>query len=299
VLLVVSCERGKPAKKVSLEKNKKPLAGEPLSESDAVRIAVGAMITPKEGFAYYKKLLDYIGEHLGRDVKFIDRESYAEINALLKAGKIDVAFVCSGPYVDGHEEFGLELLAQPQAYGRTVYYSYIIVPADGEIDSFEQLKGETFAFTDPKSNTGKLVPTYMLAQMGETPDSYFRSYEFTYGHDKSVKAVAQHLVDGAAVDSLIWEYMNKTNPELTSATRIIHKSSPYGIPPIVVRVGIDPELKGKLREILLGVHEDENGREILRGMMIQKFVPGNDSEYYTIRQMKSWIEKNMTEEQEE
>jgi phosphonate transport system substrate-binding protein len=31
----------------------------------------------------------------------------------LKEGKIDVAFVCGGPYVDGHEEFGLELLAAP------------------------------------------------------------------------------------------------------------------------------------------------------------------------------------------
>jgi phosphonate transport system substrate-binding protein len=299
VLLLISCDRGKPAKKVSLEKNRKPLTEQQLRDDDAVRIAVGAMITPKEGFAYYKKLLDYIGEQLGRDVEFVDRESYAEINALLKAGKIDVAFVCSGPYVDGHENFGLELLAQPQAYGRTVYYSYIIVPADGETDSFEQLRGKTFAFTDPKSNTGKLVPTYMLARMGETPESYFGDYEFTYGHDKSVKAVVQHLVDGAAVDSLIWEYMNKTNPELTSDTRIIHKSSPYGIPPVVVRAGLDPEIKAKLREILFGVHEDEKGREILRGMMVQKFVPGNDSDYDTIRQMKAWIEKNMTDEQQQ
>ncbi len=141
------------------------------------------------------------------------------------------------------------------------------------------------------------MPTYMLAQMGETPDSYFESYEFTYGHDMSIKAVAQHLVDGAAVDSLIWEYLNNTNPELTSATRIIYQSPPYGIPPVVLRTSLDPEIKIKLRKILLGIHEDEEGKEILKGMMIEKFVPANDDDYDSIRLMKAWMAKNMPDEQ--
>lgn len=298
VFLFTSCEQDRPARKVSLEKNRKPLVQQQAHDPEALRIAVGATITPKEGFAYYRSLLDYIGEKLGKRVEFIDRDSYAEINEMLKAGEIDLAFVCSGPYVDGHDEFGLDLLVQPQAYGETVYYSYIIVSVDSPIDSFERLRGKLFAFTDPKSNTGKLVPTYILAKMGETPEAFFESYVFTYGHDKSVKAVAEQLVDGAAVDSLIWEYMNRTNPDVALKTKVIYKSPPYGIPPVVVRTDLDPGVKDRLREIFRGIHEDEEGREILKGMMVDRFVQGDDSDYDTVRHMKDWIAQNTVAERQ-
>jgi phosphonate transport system substrate-binding protein len=145
-----------------------------------------------------------------------------------------------------------------------------------------------FAFADPKSNSGKLVPTYMLARMNETPDSFFARYVFTYGHDQSIRSVAEKLVDGAAVDSLIWEYSAHKNPKLTDQTRIIARSDPYGIPPVVVRPGLDPELKERLKNILLSASADAEGRKILAGMMIDRFVAGDDGNYDTIRQINKW-----------
>jgi phosphonate transport system substrate-binding protein len=294
LILSASCVQKEEEKRIDLEKKEviKPLTKG--TEEEQLRIAVGAMITPKAGFSYYKQLLDYIEEKLGISIKFVDKESYAEINSLLETGELDAAFVCSGPYVDGHREFGLELIAIPQAYGETVYYSYFIVPSDSPAKTFKDLKGKTFAFTDPKSNTGKLVPTYTLARMGETPDSFFKEYRFTYAHDKSIKAVALKMVDGAAVDSLIWEYADKTDPQFTSKTRIILKSPPYGIPPFAVRPGLSPEAKNKLKQVLLNVHKDEKGRSILKGMMIDKFVEGDNRAYDSVREMKEWVEKQET-----
>jgi len=289
IVALIGCVRKEETKEISLEKGERLKPEETFPGGKPIRIAFGGMITPREGFAYYKQLLDYIGEKLGRPVEFVDKENYAEINALLKSENLDVAFVCSGPYTDGHNEFGLELLVAPQAYGETVYYSYIIVPIDSPVNSFEELRGKVFAFTDPLSNTGKLVPTYMLARMGETPDSFFSKYIYTYKHDKSIERVAQKLVDGAAVDSLIWDYLNHVNPEFTSKTRIIKKSPPYGIPPVVVRRGLEPELKEKIKQVFLNAHEDEKGKQILKRMMIDKFVVIDDSAYNTVREMKKWI----------
>lgn len=284
------CSNNDDVKKIDLSKKTDLKTTEQPSGEKPLRIAVGGMTTPRTGFVYYKQLLNYIGDHLGRKVEFVDRENYAIINNMLKNQELDVAFVCGGPYVDGHAEFGLELLAAPLAYGEAVYYSYIIVPKDSPVKSFKELRGKTFAFTDPLSNTGKLNPTYMLARMKETPDSFFKSYYFTHAHDKSIKAVATQAVDGAAVDSLIWEYANRTNPEFTSKTRIIEKSPPHGIPPVVVRHGIDPELKEKLRQIFLNAHNDKKGQEILKGMMIEKFIPIDDKAYDSIREMKQWVD---------
>ena len=103
----------------------------------------------------------------------------------------------------------------------------------------EDLRGKLFAFSDPLSNTGMLIPTYTLAKMGETPELFFRKYIFTYSHDNSIRSVAEKFVDGAAVDSLIWEYLNAKDPEWTAQTRIIYKSASCGIPPLVVSPEVD------------------------------------------------------------
>jgi len=287
-LVLAGCSKQEEPVKVDLEK-RAAVAPKSSEKMPRLRIAVGGMITPKAGFKYYRQFLDYIGEKTGMQVDFVDRENYAEINELVRTGNVDVAFVCGGPYVDGHKAFGMELLAAPQAYGKQVYHSYIIAAKSSSLASFKELRGKTFAFTDPLSNSGKLVPTYMLARMKETPESFFKKFIFTQAHDKSIKAVAEGIVDGAAVDSLIWEYESRTNPQHTAATKIIERSPPYGIPPVVVRRELDPKLKDQLRQIFLKAHEDEKGGVILKGMMIDKFLPIKDSAYNSIRQMQDWI----------
>jgi len=292
IFMLQSCSRDKDIKQITFSKKADANETEKLSGERPVRIAIGGMTSPREGFVYYKKLLNYIGEKLGRRVEFIDREDYGTINRMLMNKEVDVAFVSSGPYVEGHDEFGLELLAAPQVSGATVYYSYIIVPEDSPVKNLKELRGRSFAFTDPLSNSGTLVPVYMLSRMNEKPGSFFKRSYFTYAHDKSIRAVASGLVDGAAVDSLIWEYENQTNPEFTSKTKIIERSSPYAIPPVVIRHGIEFALKEKLLHIFLNAHNDEKGREILRGMMIDKFVLIDDKSYDSIREMKQWLNKH-------
>ena len=292
---ITGCNKKEKPKNVSLEKIE--IIEETINppQKEPLRISVGSMATPMIGFAYYFQLFDYIENKLGKPVKFVSQNKYQESHINLKSGNIDVAFVCSRPYVNGHDEFGLELLAAPQVNGKTIYYSYIIVPINSPIKNLEGLREKTFAFADPMSNSGKLVPTYMLAKIGETPDTFFKRYFYTFAHDKSIKAVAEEIADGAAVDSLIWDYMNNVNPELTSKTKVIEKSAPYGIPPVVVRPGIDPETKEKLRQIFLNLHKDEKGREILKGMMIDKFVVIEDSAYDSIRDIQRQVAKHKEE----
>lgn len=293
------CKRGEAAKKVSLIPEKSTVENiPPVVTAEKIQIAVGAMISPKKTFIYYEELLDYIGEHLGQTVELVQRNTYTELNYLVKENKVAAAFVCSLPYVEGHRDFGMELLVAPMCYGKTEYHSYIIVHRDSDINSFKELRGKVFAFSDPMSNSGRLAPTYMLAQIKETPDAFFKEYIFTYSHDNSIKSVAEKMVDGAAVDSLIWEYENKVNPEVTSKTKVIHKSQPFGIPPVVVPAKIDPELKQRLKNIFLNIHQDEQGRQIIQHLMIDKFVEVDDGQYNTIRQIENFLKTFRQEEKE-
>ena len=260
--------------------------GKPLSDKLSLKVAVAAMISPKDTFVYYRQLLDYIGRNLGRDVQFIQRKTYGEINELLGRGQIDLAFICSGPYVTGKEKFGFELLATPEVQKSHFYHSYLIVNKASQFKNINDLRGQVFAFTDPDSNTGKLVPTYWLSQMGERPEAFFSKTIYTYSHDNSILAVAKSLVDGAAIDSLIWEYYHRKNPIFTSKTRIIRKSEPYGIPPIVASRFLAPDLKDRIRQVLFAMHNDPGGQEILEELMIDRFTSTKDAWYDSIRNIE-------------
>jgi len=259
------------------------------SDKVSLRIGVSAIISPDETLVYYEDMLDYLSEKMGVPVKLVQRKTYQEINDLMRKNSVDAAFVCSLAYVEGHDQFGMELLAVPIVRGEPYYHSYIIVPKDSNVMNLKQLKGKTFAFTDPLSNSGKLSPEYMLAKMGEDSETFFKLTFFTYSHDKSIQAVAEKMVDGAAVDSLVWDFKNATDPRFTNKTRIILKSPSYGAPPVVVSKDIDPALKDKLRNTLLHMQEDKRGREILSSIMIDRFSEVNDSLYDSIREMKTVV----------
>lgn len=288
--ILLGCDRPKEKPvKVSLATSEQDSTVRENKQGVTLRIAISAVISPKETFILYKDLLNYISQKLHVQVELIQRQTYEEVNNLVRDNKLDMAFVCTGAYVDGHDQFGMELLVAPVAYGESVYYSYTIVPESSTAETLEDLRGKTFAFTDPMSNTGKLAPTYMLAQLDEDIDTFFKEYIFTYSHDKSIDMVAHSLVDGAAVDGLIWEYLNNTNPTLTSRTKIIQKSEPYGIPPIVVPPSLDSNLKENLRSLFLNIHTEEKGREILKMLHIDKFVVLDDNRYDSIREMRAKV----------
>jgi len=58
-----------------------------VSKNTSLNVAVAAMISPKETFSFYRKLLDFIGEKVNRKVSLIQRKTYGEVNDLFKMDK--------------------------------------------------------------------------------------------------------------------------------------------------------------------------------------------------------------------
>jgi phosphonate transport system substrate-binding protein len=292
ILLFIYACSGETTSYKSVDFSERVLVKRPAGQTydlTQLRVAVAAVISPKETFVYYRQLLDYIGHKLGRKVQLIQRKTYSEINELFPKGQIDLAFICSGPYAVSKDIFGFEALATPIVRGIPFYHSYLIVNKDSPFQKIEELRDHVFAFTDPKSNTGALVPTYWLAQMGETPESFFSSINYTYSHDNSIMAVAKALVDGATVDGHIWEYYNVRNPVYTSRTQVIKKSQPFGSPPLVASVYLPEKLKAKIRKTLLSMHQEPDGRRILEELMIDRFVAPREIWYESIRNIKQKV----------
>jgi phosphonate transport system substrate-binding protein len=250
-----------------------------------IRIAIAAILSPRTTYRVYKNLAAYLEKRLGEPVEVIQPATYAETNELLRTRQVDLGFICTGPYIQGHQEFGLELLAIPEINGERTYRSYIIVPAESPAQQWEDLRGTVFAFTDPLSLSGYLSVLYLLHSAGETPDRFFARTLFTYSHENSVRAVGEKWVDGAAVDSLVYEAMAQETPFYRENIRIIWRSVPYGAPPVVVHPGLDPARKAQLQRILLEMDRDPEGRATLALLGVSRFVLPDDRLYDSAREV--------------
>lgn len=292
-LLASACGGGSTDGSVRLDDRAKVAAMDTSPEQTpaegTLRIAIAGVMSPSRTLDAYDQLLGYLHGRLGIKVTVEQRASYAEVNDLLRTGQVDVAFVCSRAYLEGQEQFRMGLLLAPQVNGDVTYYSYLIVPSDSGAMSLADLRGKRFAFSDPLSNTGRLAPEYQLHLAGETPNTFFASHEYTGSHDNSILAVADGLADGAAVDSLVYEYIVARTPEIGRRTKIIAKWGPYGIPPLVTSPGLAPQLREKVRTALLEMDQSEEGRTALAALGVDRFVTIDDQTYDSIRAMMATL----------
>lgn len=266
-----------------------PLPTSVLTDVPPLKVAVAAVISPQGNVATYSPLLAYLGQQLDRPVELVQRRTYAEVNELIRRGEVDIAFVCTSAYVAGAREFGLLLLVAPQVDEETIYRSLLIVPADSAAREMADLEGGVFAFTDPMSTSGRNYPTYLVRQLGSSPERFFQRTFFTYSHDDAIRAVANGLADGAAVDSLVYAHAVAADPDLLARTRVIHHSPPFAIPPVVAGTHVPEQTRTAVANILLRMNGDTSGRSALAVAGIDRFVLIGDEAYDSIRALESLL----------
>ena len=256
--------------------------------SDApIRIGTTSVILDNQvGFLHEWR--DYLQPRLGRSVTFLQRGRYSEITSLLLGDELDFAWVCGYPYVRNRAAW--ELVALPNYGGKPLYRSYLIVPAtDKSAQGFDALAGKVFAYSDPDSNSGFLVPQFEMLRTGIYPPTHFRKTFFTYAHHKVVAAVADGVAQGGAVDGYVWETLALRTPELTRRTRVAHVSDEYGFPPMVARRSLDRATYAVFRDTLLAMPGDARGRQLLQQLNLDGFLPPDDAQFAGIARVLDFV----------
>ncbi len=239
---------------------------------------------------FLKQLRGYFSERLSMPVRFVQRGSYREIVDLVRSSKLDFAWVCGYPYVRYRRE--MRLLAVPLYFGNPLYQSYLITArSDSTTSSLLDLRGKIFAYSDPDSNSGYLVPQYQLLRAGENPSTFFSRSFFTWGHRKIIEAVGVGLAQGGAVDGYVWDTLEWVHPDLTATTRVVSRSPELGFPPFVARSNIDEETFRRVQQVLLAMTQDAQGARLLKSLNLDGFVPGSDALFDGIATMARTVER--------
>ena len=261
-------------------------------QKPALRFAIAPVVSPEKSLEIYQGFVKYLAEKLGKNPIRLQRATYAEINDLVRYRQCDIAFVCTYAFIRGEREFGMQALVVPQVRGVTTYQSFILVPQSSRVTSLLDLRGKRFASGDVISTSGWLFPAIWLMQHGEDPNHFFGEHIISGSHDRSIEAVADRHVDGAAVDSLVYDQMVTDDPSILNKTTILLKSPPYGTPPIVVHPNIDSDLKTKALSVLLNMYKEDQGKKILDTLRIERFVAPEKRLHDSVRQavgvMEGW-----------
>jgi phosphonate transport system substrate-binding protein len=153
-------------------------------------------------------LAHYITERTGIPTSYIDDIPWQERGRLLDAEEIDVAWICSLPYVSQteHNDACIELLVAPVMQGsryqnRPIYFSDVVVHRDSQFRTFADLRGASWAYNEPLSHSGYNLVRYHLANLGEK-SVYFSEVIESGAHLTSLQMIMARQVDASAIDSI-------------------------------------------------------------------------------------------------
>jgi phosphate/phosphite/phosphonate ABC transporter binding protein len=255
-----------------------------LAKSREGEFAIGlTAVVVREYVRSFNDFGDYLSRRTGRPVEFVQRRTYADIMDMLKDGNLQAAWICGYPYVQPRDPEYIDLLATPVYRGAPLYRSLVIVPRGSPVRRLSDLKGKVYAYSDPDSNSGFIVPRATLADAGYDPERFFRLTFFTYSHAETVSAVADRLADGGSVDSYVYNILRKYEPKLAASTRVIAASRQYGFPPIVLHRNMTGEIGDRFRDTLLGMAADAEGRTLLERLDLDGFAVVSPALYDSIR----------------
>jgi phosphonate transport system substrate-binding protein len=159
-----------------------------------------------------------------------------------------------------------------------------VVHRDSSFQSFADLRGASWAYNEPGSQSGYNITRYHLATLGET-SGYFGQVIKAGAHQVALQMVLKRQVDASAIDSTVLETELQREPGLGQRLRIIEVLGPSPIPPWVISKKVPQALRQALREALVGMAQDPAGQVILAAGQMARFAQVEDRDYEPIREM--------------
>jgi phosphonate transport system substrate-binding protein len=222
-------------------------------------------------------------------VKSVTATDYRGTIEALKFKKAEIGHLGPKAYVEAstNNYANVEPVAQLQlANGSLGYRSCLIVHADSDMFSPEDTMGKTFAFNDPNSTSGYLVPSsFFMTEMSFDPQKHFSKVIFSGSHEASILAVANRKVEVASTNLPDLQQLTRENKVPRGGLRVIWVSKLIPNDPVVVRKDLPPTLRAAIQESLVSMksRNPEAFKEI--GAWIGNFVSADDAKYQVIRDL--------------
>lgn len=236
-------------------------------------------------------LTDYLHKETGLYFTTAVPASYIAVVEAFGTDKVDVAAINTFSYLMAHAKYGAEARLRVVRQGQTSYCGEIIARVGTGINSLKDLSGKSFAFVDPSSTSGYILPKALFDSLGIR----LGHTVFAMEHPNVVTMVYQHRVDAGACyyappDPKTGAIMDARArvlaqfPDVAKKVKIIGFTQYIPNDPIVFRKNLSRKLKRIITDALLKFVKTPVGKKAWEDIYdVTGLVRTNDSDYDGIR----------------
>lgn len=255
-----------------------------LRRGDELVFGINPALSPREMRRLYLPVINWLGEQMGRPVRVLIAADYGALADCLKDGVVDVGWFSPLAYVHAAEKTRLVPLVTPVVNGAADYKGYIIARRDRGIKEIVQLKGRRLGFVDPKSASGYIYPRLLMCRAGLDPDHDPGEVVFLGTHSRVIKAVLDGEIDAGATYTDALKEAKRSGLPLQDLIYLA-ESSPIPKDCLAARAALGEKLCRRVRQMLLSMAADKEGKKVLLAAGIDHFVMAREENYDIVREV--------------
>lgn len=234
-------------------------------------------VNSKEQIKYLGPIVDYVAEKM-RNVgiekgALLFAEDNRQLITFLRQGKVD--WVTETPFSATlfEEKADAEIMLLRWKKGVPKYSTIFVARKDSGIKTLADLKGKKIAFEDRGSTSGFFMPVSLLLQSGfdvvelttqkESVPRDKVGYIFSNDEINISAWVYRGITDAGAMSNLDWDESLRVQATMQEELEIFYETKAIPRALELVRRDLDPQIKARLKEILLTIHEDPRAKDIL------------------------------------
>jgi ABC-type phosphate/phosphonate transport system substrate-binding protein len=236
-----------------------------------------------EAAALWRTLLGDIIGRAGLPVSLIEHAPPAPIAELWARTDKAAVFMCGLPF--SLAEPRPVLIAAPvpspvEFNGQPCYWSNLVVRADSSFQTVRDTFGRRIAFTTPDSESGYGAALHHLMGCAESDPLFAEIVAPQFTPRGVLMAVIRGLAEIAPIDSYAFVLLQRYCPELTSQVRVIGKTAPMPIPPLVASApGLDA-----LAAAFIAADRDPAVHAVMEQLLLRRFVRPDAGRYAVLRE---------------
>jgi len=229
----------------------------------------------------FDNLHTYLEKKLGIPVELKTATDYAGIITAMQFKHVDLAYLGPKSYVEAAQRANAEcFVIEVDEAGSRGYHGVIISKKGSPITSLQAAKGKVFAFTDPNSTSGTLVPTvFFVKEMKIDPEKYFSKVIYSGSHEASMLSIKGGKIDVAATNDLDMKRGEGRSWERDKDFSILWTSKLIPGSPMAYRKDLPDSLKKALKEAFISYNDPEG----LKKLKLKGYAEVTDDVYDPIR----------------
>lgn len=229
----------------------------------------------------YEPLAAYLSRKTDTTVELSILSRYGNLIDNFVSNGLDGAFFGSFTGALAIRKLAIQPVARPQyPDGASTYYGMIFVRKDSGIRNAADMRGKRFAFVDKATTAGWLLPIHYFKENGIADyRTFFSETYFTGTHEDAVYDVLRGKADIGAAKNTVFDRLAESDSKVREQLQILVKSPEVPANALAVRMDLDEPLKQKLKNALLQMDQDVEGRKVLHDFGAKKFIATTEKDY--------------------